>query len=89
MGQISILSFERVTYKPSNRVTHCKNCHIDDPTGTLPWINKPLPKGSERYLLTSAGFGINSRNATLCKECLLSELVSLENMAETIKLLLK
>lgn len=77
MSSIQLTRFSDAAFKPSRRVTRCKNCWTDFLTQT------ELPAGSPR-IVVSGGWGPSSRNVTLCVDCAKAEAYRLEALARII-----
>ncbi len=81
---IKPLKMDKAEYKPSKRITKCKNCYADFMEQTA------IEPGQMRFVLSdSQSFGGALRHATLCKSCFEAEIKSLESSLEEWKQLLR
>lgn len=77
MSSIQLTRFYEAKYKPSKRITHCKNCWEDFENNTR------IPPGSMRVVVSS-GWGPASRNLSLCPVCAKNEALRLERLARQL-----
>jgi hypothetical protein len=78
---IALSQFNKVAFKPSKRLTRCKNC--DDWSGLLP-VNTPIQAGEARIVVVG-GFGPATRHVTLCVECARQQLSQLESLTAMLR----
>ena len=65
---INLTQFFEVKFKPSNKITRCRNCHLNEWQGEPPWPNTPIMPGNPRIVVES-GYGPLTRHLTLCPDC--------------------
>lgn len=80
MSSVALSRFQTAKYRPSSRVTKCKNC-MDWP-GFKP--ESPIQAGQPRIVI-SGGWGPSTRNLTLCPNCAEREADILDSLVVQIR----
>ena len=82
----NLTQWVEASYKPSTRKTLCKNCDSMFGERAVNWEHgNVIYPGEPRIVITSDGFGSNSRNVTLCPACASGEIARLESLITKIK----
>lgn len=87
----TVLSYDKVEFKPSVRKTKCKNCCSMFGERAVNWEHGDvIPALNPRYVISDSGsWSSASRNVTLCETCFKSEIDKVEAMLERMKGLMR
>lgn len=81
MSSVQLTHFDCAEYRPSKKLTRCKNCWAwtdEEMRGTI--INPGQPR-----IVINGGWGPSTRNLTLCPSCAEGEAERLEALAIQIR----